>query len=177
MHAACRTPHGSSETIRQQIEQLNCMQHQRFSALLSQRPLCSCTSLCLPCGAPKSVSVLLNSHPLAWLKVARKMHVFHWTRSVMFSIGNCVQASVRELSGLAVFWIFVGLPFTHLYPSRSLASRIWNLAVAMHSSERFDTLSIGPLVIENLFRNIVLTRLSLSHHLDVFHWARESFIV
>ena len=72
LHAGCRTPHGSSETFRQQIEQLNCMQHQtRFSALLSRRSLCSCTSLCLPCGAPKSVSVLLNSHPLAWLKVAR----------------------------------------------------------------------------------------------------------
>ena len=137
LQAGCRTPHGSSETIRQQIEQLNCMQHQtRFSALLSRRSLCSCTSLCLPCGAPKSVSVLLNSHPLAWLKVARKMHVFQWTRSVTFSIDTGVQASVRELSGLVVFWIFVGLPFTHLYPSRSLARRVRNLAVAMHSSER-----------------------------------------
>ena len=117
LHAGCRTPHGSSETIHQQIEQLNCMQHQtRFSTLLSRRSLCSCTSLGLPCGAPKSVSVLLNSHPLAWLKVARKMHVFQWTRSVTFSKDTGVQASVRELSGLVVFWIFVGLPFTHLYP-------------------------------------------------------------
>ena len=113
LQAGCRTPHGSSETIRQQIEQLNCMQHQtRFSTLLSRRSLCGCTSLCLPCRAPKSVS----SHPLAWLKVARKMHVFHWTRSVSLSINKCVQASVRQLPGLVVFWIFVGLPFTHLYP-------------------------------------------------------------
>ena len=112
-HAGCRTPHGSSETIRQQIEELNCMQHQtRFSTLLSLRSLCGCTSLCLPCRASKSVS----SHPLAWLKVARKTHVSHWTRSFTFSINKCVKASVRQLSGLAVFWIFVGLPFTHFYP-------------------------------------------------------------
>ena len=62
LQAGCRTPHGSSETIRQQIEQLNCMQHQtRFSTLLSRRSLCGCTSLCLPWRASKSVS----SHPRA----------------------------------------------------------------------------------------------------------------
>ena len=138
LHAGCRTPHGSSETIRQQIEELNCMQHQtRFSTLLSRRSLCGCTSLCLPCRASKSVS----SHPLAWLKVARKTHVFHWTRSVTLSINKCVQASVRQLSSL------LDLRRSSIYPLVSLKK---SCTKGLESCGRnaflrkIDTLSFGP---------------------------------
>ena len=55
--------------------------------------------------------------------------------SVCF-LDMCVQVSNHILSGLVVCWIFVGPPFTHLYPSESLVRRIWNPVVRVLSSER-----------------------------------------
>ena len=51
-------------------------------------------------------------------------------------LDNFVEASRHIESGLVDFWICVGLPLTHLYPSRSLGRKIWNLAIPIHSSER-----------------------------------------
>ena len=49
----------------------------------------------------------------------------------VFSESDC-----SSLASIEVFWISVGLPSTHLYPSGSLVRRIWNLVVPVHSSER-----------------------------------------
>ena len=57
------------------------------------------------------------------------------------------------LSGLAVFWICVGLRFTHL----SLVRKGKSLII--------------------FFRGIVETRLSLSHFVDLFQCDRECFII
>ena len=77
-------------------------------------------------------------------------------------LDTCVQALGHLLSGLAVFWMFVGLSCTHLYRSGNLVRTIWNLAVPLHASER-------------LFREMVYARLSLSNYVDVFRWDREWF--
>ena len=47
------------------------------------------------------------------------------------------------LDNLVVFCIYVGLPCTHLYPSRSLVRRIWNLVVPVHSSKRLTPFASG----------------------------------
>ena len=49
---------------------------------------------------------------------------------------NCVPTSGNILSGRVVVLLFVGLPLTHLYPSGSLARKIWNLVVPVHTAER-----------------------------------------
>ena len=43
--------------------------------------------------------------------------------------------AIFSLAGI-IFGFFAGLPFTHLYPSRSLVRKVWNLVDPVHSSER-----------------------------------------
>ena len=71
-------------------------------------------------------------------------------------LDNPVQASGHIKSGLVVFWICVGLPITHLYLSRSLVRKIWNLAVPIHSSESLTPFaSIQKKNINDISRDIV----------------------
>ena len=70
--------------------------------------------------------------------------------------------------GLVIFWIFVGLPFTHLNPSGSVGRRIWNLVIPVQSegSTPFASAHMSLLIISD-------ARLSLSHYVDVFWCDRE----
>ena len=50
-----------------------------------------------------------------------------------------LQAILKPV--LVVFWIFVGLSFSHVNPSRIFVREIWNLVVPVHSSERWTPCS------------------------------------
>ena len=92
-------------------------------------------------------------------------------------MGNCIQASGQVLSGRVVFWIFLGLPFTHLYPSRSFVRRIWNLVVPVHTSESLTPFASVHISLIIFFIDTDYTRLSLSHYGDVLQRDRECFIL
>ena len=83
-------------------------------------------------------------------------------------LDNFVEASRHNEFGLVVFWICVGLPFTHLYPSRNFGRKIWSLAIPIDSSEkltlRFDqkTLMIFSETLFLLVWFFVSSRLNIS---------------
>ena len=130
-------------------------------------------------------SNLCHRSTTSWVPLLRRaacslaLSPAHSANSFLFfcSLNNGVQASGQILSGLVVFWIFVGLPFTHLCPSRSLVRRIWNLAVAVHSSARVTPFASNHESLIVCSETCFFFRLSLSHHVDVFQWDRECFII
>ena len=91
---------------------------------------------------------------------------------------SCPNFKTCTVYGRVVFWSFESLQLTHLFPSRSLARKIWNLVVLTHSSERstpccFDPYRHWQIVSDNLF----MLALMLSHYIDVCQWDRECFII
>ena len=102
--------------------------------------------------------------------------------SVKTSVDVSVAACCLQFSTFSCpfcnfdFFELCGLPCTHLYPSGSLVRRNLDSYSPSPLLRKIDTLRLGPHFIDNMLRDIVETRLSLSHHVDVFHWDRECFI-
>ena len=69
----------------------------------------------------------------------------------------------------ASFLTRMGLPFSLLGPSE-------NLAVPVHTLREIDTLCFGSHIIDSIFGDVVDIS-CFSHHVDVFQWDRECFII
>ena len=80
---------------------------------------------------------LADSSVAAWLLAVWHFFFSPFCNSCFLLLLGNVHPNFRPYTVWSgSFGIFVGLPFTHLYPSRCLVRGIWNLEVPIHSSER-----------------------------------------
>ena len=91
-----------------------------------------------------------------------------WIIVSKLQIINCLEC---------FFWIFVGLPLKPLVSCRMLCTQDLESCSSSPLLRKIDILRFGPYIIDNMFRDIVETRLSLSHYVDVSQWDLECFII